>query len=327
MGLASEKVIVVRNLRREFQLSKDGKTKTALDGLTFDVRRGEIFGILGPNNAGKTTLVKILTTLLLPSFGDVRVLGMDIYPRKNEKPIRRRINVVMGGEKGLYYRLTGRQNLKFFADLYGIPRKTQNDIIDELLELVKLTYAGDQRVESYSRGMKQRLHIARSLINDPEILFLDEPTIGMDPEISRGIMNLVRRLAMDGKTIVLTTHYMREAELLCDRIAVISMGKIVAMGSPAELKSMAGDAMIVRITTVRDPYAVVAIMDGMDGINSIKTEVVAGKFVTSIGVSDQNMFERLNVLFEGLEIAAIGHDEPTLEDAYLHILGEDEDAF
>ncbi|NLL95419.1 MAG: ABC transporter ATP-binding protein [Thermoplasmatales archaeon] len=323
-----EKVIVVEDLRREFVLSKDGKRKTALDGISFDVNRGEIFGILGHNNAGKTTLIKILTTLLLPTSGKAEVLGLDVYPRKNEKPIRRRINVVMGGERGLYYRLTARQNMKFFADLYGIPKKTQHELIEDLLELVKLTPAADQRVENFSRGMKQRLHIAKALVNDPEILFLDEPTIGMDPEITRDVIALVRKLAVDGTTILLTTHHMREAEALCDRVAIMASGKIVAMGTLSELKEMAADASIVRITTVMDPYAVTLLMEDMEGISSVKTELVSGRYVTSVGVEDgRAMFDRLNTMFDGFDIRGIEYDDPTLEDAYLHILGGEGDSY
>ncbi|MDD7424603.1 MAG: ABC transporter ATP-binding protein, partial [Candidatus Methanomethylophilaceae archaeon] len=168
--------ITVKNLKRVFG-EKDSE-KVAVDSISFDVMKGEIFGILGPNGAGKTTTIRMMSTLLKPTSGKAEVLGIDVSDDRRARELRKRINMVSGGERGLYYRLTGRQNLRYFADLYGVPKNIRESRISYTLELVGMTDAADRPVEDYSRGMKQRIHIARALINDPEVLFLDEPTIG-----------------------------------------------------------------------------------------------------------------------------------------------------
>ncbi|MFA6803582.1 MAG: ABC transporter ATP-binding protein [Candidatus Methanomethylophilaceae archaeon] len=313
--------IRVENLTRTFRSTR-GTEKTAVDDISFDVKRGEIFGVLGPNGAGKTTTIKMLSTLLLPTSGKAFVLGMDVSLRKNERNLRMRINVVSGGERGLYYRLTGKQNLQYFADLYGITKREQTSLIDELLDLVGLSEAADVRVENYSRGMKQRIHIARALINRPEVLYLDEPTIGLDPEISRGIRALVRRLADNGTTIILTTHYMFEAEELCDRMVILSKGRIVGYGTAPELKNSVSDAEMIRVVTGKDPYQIVSSVEHMDGVIGVRTEMVAGRYETSIHTEKgKDVLNNVEEKFRDTDIRSIGYDEPTLEDTYLHLTG------
>ena len=207
------------------------KDHVALRGVDLSIARGELFGLLGPNGAGKTTIVKIFTTLLLPTSGAASILGLDVVKQTWE--IRKRIGFVFGGERGLYWRLSGLDNLRYFADLYQIPPDVSRRRIEELLELLGLKGREHDKVEGYSRGMKQRLHLARGLLNAPEVLFLDEPTIGLDPVGGRELRGLVRRLADEGTTVFLTTHYMQEADEVCDRIAVIKRGEIVAQGTPA----------------------------------------------------------------------------------------------
>ena len=219
----------------------------ALRGISFEVGRGELFGLLGPNGAGKTTTIKILTTLLLPSSGSARVLGFD--PAREAREVRRRIGYVFGGDRGLYDRLSALDNLRYFADLYRVPVGEKRRRIDELLELFGLEGRERERVETYSRGMRQRLHIARGLLHDPEVLFLDEPTIGLDPVGARELRNMIGGLRDAGKTILLTTHYMVEADELCGRIAVISAGAVVAYGTPADLKARVKDRSVVEIET------------------------------------------------------------------------------
>ncbi len=230
-------------LRRVFQSRKgflfSEVTRTeALRGVDLTVERGSIFGLLGPNGAGKTTLTKILSTLLLPSEGKALVLGHDV--QTDTAWLRPRIGLVLGGERGLYNRINGRENLRYFADLYGIPMAEREARIDEVLARVDLTWAADRRVEEYSRGMKQKLHIARGVMHRPEILFLDEPTIGLDPKSARETRKLIRSLVGDGVTIFLTTHYMFEAEELCPQIAVLSKGRIVARDSVDGLRRLVG---------------------------------------------------------------------------------------
>lgn len=229
--------IEVNNLKRKYDsvLSmRKKKTIEALKGISFSVKEGEIFGLLGPNGAGKTTTIKILTTLLAPSSGEAKILGHNCFGE--EKFIRNKINFIFGGERGLYWRLSAYENLHYFGDIYKIPEKILKKRIPELLKLVGLDGRDKEKVEGYSKGMKQRLQIARGLINDPEILFLDEPTIGLDPVGAKELREIVKSLKCQGKTILLTTHYMYEADELCDRIAVINNGQIVDMGTAKELK-------------------------------------------------------------------------------------------
>src|SRR5437764_6764944 len=186
----------------------------AVRGVTFAVEHGELFGLLGPNGAGKTTTIKMLITLLLPTAGSARVLGYDVV--KDAREVRRRIGYVFGGERGLYDRLSGFDNLRYFAELYAVPPREQRRRIGELLELVGLAGREHERVEGYSRGMRQRLHIARGLVHDPPVMFLDEPTLGLDPVGARELRTLVATLVGEQrKTVLLTTHSMFEADQLC----------------------------------------------------------------------------------------------------------------
>lgn len=248
-------IIEVRDLRREYTTYKGALRKKkeiveAVRGISFTVNKGEIFGLLGQNGAGKTTTIKMLTTLLAPTSGVCKVFGYDSFGQ--EKQIRRRINFIFGGEMGVYRRLSGRDNLRYFANLYLLDTETRERRINEILELVELTDAADRLAETYSKGMIQRLQIARGLINNPEILFMDEPTVGLDPLGARMLRDIIRKLRDEGKTVLLTTHYLPEAEELCDRMVILDHGEIVARGTPAEIK---GDA-----ATLEDAY--VALMKG-----------------------------------------------------------------
>ena len=228
---ATEPIVVVNNLQKHY-----GSVR-AVDGISFTVERGEIFGLLGHNGAGKTTTIRMLTGRTKPTGGRASVAGYDIVTGRDQiKPL---INLVFE-EQNLYERLTGRDNLQVFADLYGASRSR----VDELLDLVHLTDAAKHRVKTYSTGMKQRLLIARALINNPRVLFLDEPTRGLDPASSRELRDLMLRLSREGTTIFLTTHYMEEADELCDRVAFLVTGKIVALDSPRELKLAFGNRSV-----------------------------------------------------------------------------------
>jgi ABC-2 type transport system ATP-binding protein len=233
-------VVEVNHLERDYETRKGWLRRKknivkAVGGLTFDVKEGEIFGFLGPNGAGKTTTIKMLITLLAPTAGDCKVLGMDV--EKEAKKIRKRINFIFGGEMGVYRRLSARDNLLYFAGLYQLPNQIANQRVQELLELVDLTDKADCLVETYSKGMIQRLQIARGLINDPEIIFMDEPTVGLDPIGAKMLRGIIVRMKEQGRTVLLTTHYLYEADELCDRIAIINHGKMIALDTPQNLKS------------------------------------------------------------------------------------------
>ena len=217
----------------------------AVDGIDLLVEPGEIFGILGPNGAGKTTTMKMLSTLLEPSSGTIEVLGLDLARRPRE--VRARLGAMLSGERSLYWKLTGRENLEYFAALYHVPPKDMKARIDRSLAGVKLSDRADDYVERYSTGMRQRLALARALLPDPPLIILDEPTVGLDPQASRDLRDRVRELRSQGRTILLTTHYMEEADQLCDRVAIIDHGKIVALDSPSALKRTIRAEEIVRL--------------------------------------------------------------------------------
>ena len=201
----------------------------AVNDISFSVGAGEVFGLLGHNGAGKTTTIRILTGRTKPTSGRATVAGCDVQTERDR--LKPRINLVFE-DQNLYERLTGRENMRLFADLYGVPKERAN----ELLDTVGLVEGADRKVKTYSSGMKQRLLVARSLINNPRVLFLDEPTRGLDPSSSRDVRAIVSRLSQEGTTIFLTTHYMEEADELCKRVAFLSHGKVVALGTPRELK-------------------------------------------------------------------------------------------
>jgi ABC-2 type transport system ATP-binding protein len=214
---------------------------TALDDINIRVEKGEVFGLLGPNGAGKTTLIKTLCTLLLPNEGTALVNGYDIV--KEEKEVKRSIGYVVNDERSFYWRLTGRQNLEFFAILNNLPSDWANRRIEEVLRLVGLETNGHKRVKDYSTGMKQKLAIARGMLSDPEVLFLDEPTRSLDPMIARSLREFIRKniAGGQGKTVFLSTHNLGEAEEMCDRVAIIDRGKVKACGTLDEMRTLLDD--------------------------------------------------------------------------------------
>lgn len=320
-------IIQVHNLKRTYQTDegvfrRKRKIVEALQGITFSVREGEILGLLGPNGAGKTTTIKILTTLLTPTSGEVRILGLD--PVKDFKKLRSQINFILGGERNLYWRLSAYDNLAYFADLYKVPRYVQKSRIPQLLELVGLTEVAHRRVETFSKGMKQRLQIARGLINEPRILFLDEPTIGLDPMSARQLRDILRGLKQQGTTILLTTHYMLEADELCDRIAFINNGMISILDTPEELKK--------RI----DQISVVAC--SISGLTEEEREkITAHPAILHLQVDQPDQLHRLHIqtrlpqelvmdLYQitgTVRMANLSITTPTLEDVYIQMLGGD----
>src|SRR5919108_2804780 len=206
----------------------------AVDGVDLQVETGEIFGLLGPNGAGKTTTMKMLATLLIPTSGTIRVLGIDPLARPRE--IRARLGAMLSGERSLYWKLTARENLEYFAALYHVPPAEVRRRIGEVLAAVELTDRADDYVERYSTGMRQRLALPRALVPHPPLIILHEPPLGVDPQASRDLRDRVRELRAQGRTVLLTTHYMEEADQLCDRVAIIDHGRIVALDTPAALK-------------------------------------------------------------------------------------------
>jgi len=318
--------IVVRGLTREYTsrsfFGAVSRVTNALDGIDFSVKKGELFGLIGPNGAGKTTTVKILTTLLTQTSGEAFILGLDI--RKDLYEIRRRIGIVFGGERGLYNRVSALDNLRYFSDLYGVDPAVAKLRIPELLKAVGLADRADERVEKYSRGMKQRLHIAKALVHDPELLFLDEPTIGLDPGGARDIRNMIREMRSQGKTILLTTHYMFEAEELCQRVAVISKGKIVALDTPSELKRGVRDIAVIELRTYGATNEYVDTLKLLPNVvrvvAELDSEVQTIRIQTPLGAD--LLSQVVSALPPDAKIIDRTIKEPTLEDAYLRLVEE-----
>ncbi|MEK7276596.1 MAG: ATP-binding cassette domain-containing protein, partial [Chloroflexota bacterium] len=277
---------------------------------------------LGPNGAGKTTITKILATILLPTSGGATVLGHDVV--KDTAKLRPRIGIVFGGERGLYWRLSGRDNIQYFSDLYRIPPEISNKRIPELMELVGLRDRGDERVEGYSRGMKQRLHIARGLVNDPEVVFLDEPTIGLDPVAARELRQVINGLKDSGKTVFLTSHYMFEIDALCDRVAVLSKGKILTVDTPSALKKLVADLEVVEIECFGAPASVIEKLREHPRVDSVNVETREQVQVLQIQApAGHELVQDFLRILDGVRVSKVVTRQPTLEDAYVKLVGKE----
>ncbi len=320
----SEKAIVAEKLCKVFNVTKGflRRTKcqvTAVKNVSFEVDYGELFGLVGPNGAGKTTTIKMLTTMLIPNSGNATVLGYDI--KKDVTKIRERIGIVLGGERGLYTRVSAIENLRYFADLYGVPPNVRDKRIRELLELMGLWNRARDRVETYSKGMKQRLHLARGLINDPQLVFLDEPTIGLDPEIAKETRNMIMELVEKGKTILLTTHYMFEADELCKRIAVIRGGEIAALDTPFGLKKYVMDTSVVEVEGFGITENEVTRFKNIPEVLSVSADLSENKQVLKIQTAKgSEIISEVQEVLKNSRIYDIKIKEPTLEDAYLRLI-------
>lgn len=317
--------IEVEHLRRIYKttigiLRRREKEVVAVDDVSFAVEQGELFGLLGPNGAGKTTSVKMLTTLLIPTDGTARVLGYDVV--KEAQEIRPRIGFIFGGERGLYWRLSGLDNLRYFASLYHVEPEVSAKRIPYLLELVGLEDRGEEKVEGYSRGMKQRLHIARTLLHDPEVLFLDEPTMGLDPVGARELRQVIRNLQEQKKTILLTTHYMFEADALCERIAVIDHGRIVALDTPEGLKDHVRDLSVIELEVFGIQEERLADLRALPFVDSVNIENRDQRQVL-LAQSPRGSEAVQDILgtLDGLRVGKVVVREPTLEDAYVRLVG------
>jgi ABC-2 type transport system ATP-binding protein len=317
-------VVEAIDLRRTYKTTTGSIRRRSLEveavrGVSFEIAEGELFGLLGPNGAGKTTTIKMLITLLIPTSGVARVLGHDVV--EDARWVRQRIGYVFGGDRGLYERLSALDNLRYFAELYGVEPRSQRTRIGELLELVGLDGREKERVEGYSRGMRQRLHIARGLLHDPPVVFLDEPTIGVDPVGARDLRATIASLTQAGKTVLLTTHYMFEADTLCDRIAVIAKGEIVAQGTPRELKAGVADGSVVEVEVFGVLDESVERVRALEGVRAVNVE--DRDQVQLLVVQTAPGLELTHAILSQLGDTSVGRvssREPTLEDAYVQLV-------
>ena len=317
MSQPAPEAVVVEGLTRRFNTGKGFRKRsaevTALAGVSLTVHPNEVLGLLGPNGAGKTTFVKVLATVLLPSSGRAAVFGHDVVT--DTAAVRTRIGIVLGGERGLYGRLTPRQNLRYWAALYHLDPRVGHRRADELLERVGLTEHADLRVETFSRGMKQRLHLARGLIGDPALLFLDEPTTGMDPVATAEFRTLMSELREEGRTILLATHDMAEAEALCDRVALIDRGEMLAIESPRKLS-----AWIAAFERVDATGVDVATLDEIRRLPGVASVEPAGEGFRIQTEAENATAEVLRRLVAG-GVESISTSRPSLEEVYLHVFG------
>jgi ABC-2 type transport system ATP-binding protein len=288
--------------------------------VSFKVRRGEIFGFLGPNGAGKTTTIRMLCTLSIPTEGSAKVAGYDIV--KDDNKVRKHIGLV--SEKMIMYDLlTAKENLKLFGNLYDLPKDLLNQRIDELLKLVKMEKWANHKIGTFSSGMKQRINVIRALLNRPEILFLDEPTLGLDPQSSNEIREFIKKINVENKTtIILTTHMMVEADMLCDRIGIIDHGKIVALDTPENLKRMVSgtDTTVVELDI---PNLTTELVTRIKGLRTVRNLTMKGDTQIKVQASGDEAFDEIidTVRGNGGRISSAKNLEPTLEDVFLHITG------
>jgi daunorubicin resistance ABC transporter ATP-binding subunit len=295
-------------------LTKRFGTFTALDGLSLTVRRGEIFGLLGPNGSGKTTTINIISGLARPTSGTVRVLGHDIA----REP--RAVRAVLGAvpqETALYDELSARANLEFHADLFGIPRREVPARITRILDLVQLLDRKDSRVGTFSGGMKRRLALGRALLHDPQLIYLDEPTLGVDVQSRRAIWDYILGLRDQGKTVLITTNYLEEAQALCERLGILDRGKLIAVDTPDHLKRAYGGS-VVEVETA----APTAAADELRALAGVKAVAQDGTRLTIATQGDGDVVPRIiNLLAREGELRTIAVRAPDLDEVFLRLTG------
>jgi ABC-2 type transport system ATP-binding protein len=310
--MSTDPVIVVNELSRRF-----GEI-VAVDGLTLEVSSGEVFGFLGHNGAGKTTTVRLLNGILEPSAGCARVLGLDPV---GDGPALRRCTGVLTETPSLDERLTGRDNLQIYADLYGVPRAELQSRVADLLQAFDLGARADERVGNYSKGMKQRLALARALLHRPDLLFLDEPTAGLDPVAARRVHGTINRISHEeGRTVLLCTHNLVEAQKLCDRVAVLESGRLVALGTPLELAQRLGRSQRLEIEVAEENLpAALTVMRGMAGFRDAEQR---DGVITALGADREMIADLIASLVDaGVRIYRVSPQEPSLEDIYFALQG------
>ncbi|MHC1605150.1 MAG: ABC transporter ATP-binding protein [Candidatus Methanofastidiosia archaeon] len=287
---------------------------TAVDGISFDVKEGEIFGFLGPNGAGKSTTVKLLTSQLQPSGGTASVFNYEITQKE---AIRKLIGIVHQ-DLSLNELLTVAQNMLFYGMLYDVPRKEIREKTDELLSIMELSHRKNELVKNLSGGMKQRLNVILALLHNPKMLFLDEPTTGLDPQARRRIWEFIKDVNKNGATIFLTTHYMEEADYLCDRIAIIDEGKIIAMGTPFELKKKLKQEGVIEVRIDSDDK----LLKDIGGIPDVERASYAEGVLKLIVKERKGLLLDIISKLSGRSIKSIATVEPTLEDVFLTLTGK-----
>jgi ABC-2 type transport system ATP-binding protein len=301
-------------------LTKKFGTFTAVDNISFNVNNKEIFGFLGPNGAGKSTTIRILCTLARPSGGDAKINGYDLI--KEPDNVRESIGLV--SEKMIMYdQLTAAENLRFFGNLYQMPKQKIEEKIDELLGLVNMSDWKNAQIKTYSTGMRQRINVIRALLTEPKIVFMDEPTLGLDPQTTLSIRQLIRDINKSGTTVILTTHAMVEAEALSDRIAIIDHGKIIALDTPSNLKKLVKEADMT-VISARIPNLTLAMVEHIKGLDCVAAFDQPDAYDIKVSVKGSEGFDHIldSIRHDGGNITMISTNEPTLEDVFLSVTGK-----
>jgi ABC-2 type transport system ATP-binding protein len=289
------------------------------------IHQGEIFGLLGPNGAGKSTTIRMLCTLLEPTSGTARVNGFDVVQQAND--VRRSLGTVLAGERSIYWKLTGRENLEYFAALYHIPPAVTKKRVDELIERMELKERSNELVEKYSTGMRQRIAIAKALLARPPILLLDEPTLGLDPQAARRVRELIAELKQEGHTILLTTHYMEEADLLSDRIGIIDTGKVIALDTPEGLKRRIEQKEVIRLEVTGWHDDLGDKLKSITGIENLMTRRQGEADLWEVNMQAMNSRTAIPRIVEhisgnGTRLVNMNIVKPSLEDVFIHLTGK-----
>jgi ABC-2 type transport system ATP-binding protein len=319
--------VEVRNVTKKFKRGRGIKKLEilAVHDVSFEIYPGEILGLLGPNGAGKTTLVRLIATLLIPDSGIIKIMGKNVL--EHSVFCRSQIGLLTSGERTLYWKLSARENLKFFAALYGLGKKETEKRINYLIELLGLKDVENERVEKYSSGMKQKLSLARALIHDPKILLLDEPTLGLDPQFARFLREFIKEVLnrQERKTILLTTHYMFEADELCSRIAFINQGRIVDCKTPREYKESLphNEVLEIQSTEIANSQVVLEELKKLPSVEKVNIITQNGRSNIKIILPrvESVLSDMITLLQKYTKILTINTRQPTLEDVFIYVTG------
>jgi ABC-2 type transport system ATP-binding protein len=308
-----------------FKKKEPQATFTAVDGVDIQIKRGEIFGLLGPNGAGKSTTIRMLCTLLEPTSGTARVNGFDIVKQAND--VRRSLGTVLAGERSIYWKLSGRENLEYFAALYHIPSAVAKKRVDELIDRMEIKDRANELVEKYSTGMRQRIAIAKALLARPPILLLDEPTLGLDPQAAINLRELISQLKEEGHTILLTTHYMEEADQLSDRIGIIDTGKVIALDTPENLKHLIDKKEVIRLEIAGWHEEMAVKLRSVTGIDNLTARQQGEDDLWEVNLQAQNSRAALPRIMEhvssnGTRLVNLNILRPSLEDVFIQLTGK-----
>lgn len=327
-----EKAVEVIDVMKTFISKKkklfrktEKKEFKAVDGINFDINKGEIFGLLGPNGAGKTTTIKMITGLLRPTSGVIKVMGSDV----DKEPMKalRNIGTVLAGDRSVYWKLTARENLEYFASLYGYDRKGSKKRAEEVLERLGLTNKADELVEKYSTGMKQKVALGKALVPNAPVVLLDEPTLGLDPQSALNLREIILDIKKCGGTILLTTHYMEEADFLSDRIAIMDGGKIIALDTPENLKKSINDVKAIKLETENADDKLIESLKKVKCVKNVISNYSEDKRcydITIHHVDGNEIIQNIinTVISSGRKILNFNAIEPSLEDVFINLTGK-----